>query len=67
MQILVTGSQGTLGKKLVSELTRRGHNVFGCDLHHGEKNEIRADVVIPGEIGQDVDDAPDHHVEVISR
>lgn len=44
MQILVTGSQGTLGKKLVAELTRRGHNVFGCDLHHGEKNEIRADV-----------------------
>jgi dTDP-glucose 4,6-dehydratase len=44
MQILVTGSQGTLGKKLVAELNRRGHHVVGCDLHHGEKNEIRADV-----------------------
>lgn len=43
-QILVTGSQGTLGRKLVAELKRRGHNVWGCDLHHGEKNEIRADV-----------------------
>jgi dTDP-glucose 4,6-dehydratase len=42
--ILVTGSQGTLGRKLVRELERRGHNVFGCDLHHGEKNEIRTDV-----------------------
>lgn len=43
-QILVTGSQGTLGRKLVKVLQSRGHNVFGCDLHHGEKNEIRADV-----------------------
>lgn len=42
--ILVTGSQGTLGRKLVKELESRGHYVFGCDLHHGEKNEIRADV-----------------------
>lgn len=42
--ILVTGSQGTLGRKLVAELERRGHNVWGCDLHHGEKKEIRADV-----------------------
>ena len=43
-QILVTGSQGTLGRKLVKELRGRGHNVWGCDLHHGEKFEIRADV-----------------------
>lgn len=43
-QILVTGSQGTLGRKLVAELKSRGHVVTGCDLHHGEKNEIRADV-----------------------
>lgn len=42
--ILVTGSQGTLGRKLVKELESRGHYVYGCDLHHGEKNEIRADV-----------------------
>jgi dTDP-glucose 4,6-dehydratase len=43
-QILVTGSQGTLGRNLVTELRKRGHTVTGCDLHHGEKNEIRADV-----------------------
>lgn len=44
MKILITGSQGTLGTKLVEELKKRGHEVWGCDLHHGEKNEIRADV-----------------------
>lgn len=43
-KILVTGSQGTLGQKLVKELEGRGHIVTGCDLAHGEKNEIRADV-----------------------
>lgn len=43
-RILVTGSQGTLGSKLVAELVRRGHDVVGSDIRHGEKNEIRADV-----------------------
>ena len=40
MRILVTGSKGVVGQKLVKELTERGHSVFGVDiLHH------------PGEIG----------------
>jgi len=44
MKVLVTGSQGTLGRPLVRELESRGHDVWGCDLQHGEKKEIRADV-----------------------
>ncbi|MCM0715565.1 MULTISPECIES: NAD-dependent epimerase/dehydratase family protein [Parabacteroides] len=40
MRILVTGSKGIVGLKLVSELEKKGHSVFGVDiLHH------------PGEIG----------------
>lgn len=35
MRILVTGSKGIVGQKLVSELNSRGHSVFGVDvLHH---------------------------------
>ena len=34
MKILVTGSRGTLGTKLVAELRRRGHDVHGVDLDH---------------------------------
>ncbi|MGH9202831.1 MAG: NAD-dependent epimerase/dehydratase family protein, partial [Vicinamibacterales bacterium] len=33
-KILVTGSEGTLGRPLVRELRRRGHDVWGCDLQH---------------------------------
>lgn len=33
--ILVTGSKGTIGQPLVAELSRRGHQVHGCDLSHG--------------------------------
>lgn len=45
MNILVTGSQGTLGKPLVRELRARGHNVYGCDLKHSEDpQQFRADV-----------------------
>lgn len=44
MRILVTGSQGTLGKPLIAELRKRGHAVTGCDLSHGEIGEIRCDV-----------------------
>ncbi len=40
MKILVTGSKGVIGQKLVIELTKRGHDVFGVDLLHH-----------PGEIG----------------
>lgn len=40
MRILVTGSKGVVGQKLVKELEDKGHSVFGADiLHH------------PGEIG----------------
>jgi dTDP-glucose 4,6-dehydratase len=34
MRILVTGSKGVVGQKLVEELTRRGHSVFGIDIQH---------------------------------
>lgn len=40
MRVLVTGSKGIVGLKLVSELERKGHSVFGVDLLHH-----------PGEIG----------------
>lgn len=40
MRILVTGSKGVIGQKLVEELKNRGHEVFGCDIQHH-----------PGEIG----------------
>lgn len=40
MRILVTGSEGVIGQKLVQELAQRGHSVFGCDIYHR-----------PGEIG----------------
>jgi dTDP-glucose 4,6-dehydratase len=44
-RILVTGSEGTLGKPLVRELRRRGHEVWGCDLQHQADPEYtRADV-----------------------
>lgn len=42
MRVLVTGSEGSLGKPLVGELRRRGHEVFGCDLFHSA--DMRADV-----------------------
>ena len=34
MKILVTGSGGFVGKHLVDELRKRGHEVWGCDRHH---------------------------------
>ncbi len=45
MRCLVTGSLGTLGRPLVAELRRRGHEVWGCDLRHdADPQFIRADV-----------------------
>jgi len=45
MKILVTGSKGTLGIPLVKELSKRGHEVWGCDLQHQrDDNYIRADI-----------------------
>lgn len=40
MRILVTGSKGVVGQKLIVELQNRGHSVFGVDIQHH-----------PGEIG----------------
>jgi dTDP-glucose 4,6-dehydratase len=34
MRILVTGSKGVVGQKLVEELRKRGHSVFGIDIQH---------------------------------
>jgi dTDP-glucose 4,6-dehydratase len=44
-KILVTGARGTLGRPLVAELRKRGHDVWGCDLqHHADPQIIRADI-----------------------
>lgn len=45
MKILVTGSEGTLGTRLVPQLRFEGHDVWGCDLQHsGSEQTLRADV-----------------------
>ena len=45
LNILVTGGTGAVGTYLVSELRKRGHNVFVCDMkHHHNQNYIRCDV-----------------------
>jgi dTDP-glucose 4,6-dehydratase len=43
VKILVTGSQGTLGKPLVNELLSKGHKVVGADLIHAP-GDLRTDV-----------------------
>jgi dTDP-glucose 4,6-dehydratase len=44
-KILVTGSNGTLGRPLMAELRRRGHDAWGCELtHSADEQTIRADV-----------------------
>jgi len=44
-KILVTGGLGFIGKNLVAELKKRGHEVWLCDLgQSGETNYIRCDV-----------------------
>lgn len=44
-KVLVTGSKGTLGKPLVSELKKRGHDVWEVDLQHGPGEKyFRADI-----------------------
>lgn len=45
MRIAVTGSLGTLGRPLVAELRKRGHEVWGIDLRHdANPQHVRADV-----------------------
>jgi dTDP-glucose 4,6-dehydratase len=45
VRILITGSRGTIGRSLVEELRRRGHEVWGCDLaHDSDARYVRADV-----------------------
>ena len=45
MRILVTGSDGTLGRPLVNRLRRDGHEVWGLDLaHQGDPFSVRGDV-----------------------
>jgi len=45
VRILVTGGLGFIGSHLVSELKRRGHEVWTCDLMHSAKNNhLRCDV-----------------------
>lgn len=44
-KVLVTGGLGFVGSHLVSELEKRGHEVWVCDLmHSGRANYIRCDV-----------------------
>ena len=47
MKILVTGSEGTLGRPLVAQLKKNGHDVWCCDLQHSNTPQFfRADVGI---------------------
>jgi len=44
-KILVTGSEGTIGRPLVKALRAKKHDVWRCDIaHHYGSNYIRADV-----------------------
>ena len=45
MKILITGSSGTIGRLLMLELIKRGHEVRGIDLKHSNNPlEIRCDI-----------------------
>lgn len=45
MKILVTGSNGTLGRLLVKELENRGNKVYGIDVNHSDNiNYARCDI-----------------------
>jgi dTDP-glucose 4,6-dehydratase len=40
MKYLVTGAEGFLGSRLVTELERRGHLVYGIDMIDGDLSEV---------------------------
>lgn len=45
MKILLTGGLGTIGRSLTEELSRRGHEVWACDLVHSERSQyVRCDI-----------------------
>ncbi len=45
MKILLTGGRGTIGRSLIDELERRGHEVWSCDLYqYHHPRYIRCDV-----------------------
>jgi dTDP-glucose 4,6-dehydratase len=45
VRILITGSEGVLGSTLMTELSRRGHMPYGCDLQHSSHPYVfRADI-----------------------
>jgi dTDP-glucose 4,6-dehydratase len=45
LRILVTGGLGIVGKPLVAELRRRGHEVWFCDLYqHHDPQYVRCDI-----------------------
>src|SRR5882724_8057093 len=54
MRILVTGSAGTLGTRLVTELRVRGHEVTGADLRHWP-GERRMDIRIWRQVKDAID------------
>jgi dTDP-glucose 4,6-dehydratase len=59
-RILVTGSGGTLGRPLVNELRRRGHDVWGCELPHDvDERVIRADLRSYRQLERALDDIGD--------
>jgi dTDP-glucose 4,6-dehydratase len=59
MNILVTGSEGTLGKPLVKELRERGHRVCTVDMQHGAAcDHARADISDSREWSQALKDLP---------
>ena len=46
-KVLVTGGLGFIGSNLVKELTRRGHDVWLCDIRHSEDpKSTRTDVSV---------------------
>lgn len=48
-RILVTGSRGVVGAKLVELLAERGHSVFGADIHHADGEIGWSQVMAAGE------------------